>query len=80
MKFMLFGGETYYALGGGHDLLKASDDLQELTDYALDLGRKYEIDWFHILNVETGMLIIASGTQAHGVDEEDTANCLILTT
>lgn len=62
MRYMLFGGEIYYALGGGNDYIGQSDSLQELKDYpSLD-----DCGWWHILDTESGVISCGSEEQAYG--------------
>lgn len=47
-RFMLFGGDHYYPVGGWHDFRKWCDTLEE----AREAGAEY--DWFHVVDTTYG--------------------------
>ena len=74
MTYLVFGGETYYAQGGAHDLLAIYSDgelvnaFEEAQAFAVDLIRRHEIDWFHITD---GGGKIITGTESQALGAED---------
>ena len=65
MRYFLFGGDTYYAKGGGHDLVSCGQNLEALQVMAENLGDDY--GWWHIFDSNTQEIICQSDDQAHGV-------------
>ena len=69
-RYWLFGGENYYACGGMNDFRLMSDDLEALKDEASDLAtRVVDMDWWHILDIESFHIVGRSENQAFGVEE-----------
>lgn len=65
--YLLFGGETYYALGGAHDLI---DDFPTLDDARIEgsaLLAEGGIDWWHVYDTKSKQIVARSTNQAHGV-------------
>ena len=63
MKYLLFGGQDYYPLGGGHDFIRAGDDLDELKIEAEVFLDEYENDWetpdwCHIFDTKSNSVVI----------------------
>lgn len=76
MKYLLFGGEFYYAKGGFHDFIISSDDLGTLIEPARktaeDTVCHFEsLDWWHIVDSETGKIVAGTESQAYGADDLD---------
>lgn len=75
MRYILFGGEVYYAKGGGFDYITQSNSLEELTLFANKLfefgfeNDDLDIDWVHILDTENREIIYIK-EYAHGSDNE----------
>lgn len=71
-RFLLFGGDTYYALGGFHDFVGSYDTYVgafEVSEKMLsDMADDYRLDWTHIVDSKTGEMVYRSEVQAHGVD------------
>lgn len=56
MRYLVFGGETYYARGGAHDLLAVYEYFEQAKEFAINLVDTYRVDWFHIANAEGGIV------------------------
>jgi hypothetical protein len=67
-KYLVFAGETYYALGGMHDFKKGFDDLGEAIAYGSSI-MGYRNDWYHVVDYADGTIIASSETQAFGVED-----------
>ena len=69
-RFLLFGGEEYYARGGMHDFLSSHDTP---LDALMEAGRleKNEdgIEWWHVYDCERGKCCGSSEFQAHGAPD-----------
>jgi hypothetical protein len=52
-KYMVFGGNTYYPVGGFHDFIGHVDTLKEV----LSLLHGKNLDWYHVVVTETGRVI-----------------------
>lgn len=65
MRYILFGGDFYYAKGGYHDIVSCGEGLGELEQKA---NNNEDLDWWHIYDTSTGNIVKASKFQAHGVD------------
>ena len=61
-KFLVFGGEHYYARGGWQDLKGECDTLDE----AVAIGRLKGNDWWHVVNTETRAIVTGSLSQSYG--------------
>ncbi len=69
MRYLLFGGDAFYAKGGGWDFLEASDSLERL----LKQPAKYdddELDWWHIFDTKVAKVVQGSFYQAHDAPED----------
>ena len=62
MKYLMFGGEAYYAKGGFNDLIGFGESIDSLanSDGVSDL------DWWHIVDAESNMIVAGTDIQAHG--------------
>lgn len=68
-RFILFGGQTYYAAGGFHDFKSSHDTLpQALTEaHRLEaLPSMDAVDWWHIFDSHLGNVVVMSKSTAHG--------------
>ena len=63
MRYLLFGGECYYALGGGFDLLGAGNSIDDLLNSEALNGNN--IDWYHVFDTETREIVAQSEARAH---------------
>lgn len=80
MRYLLFGGDTYYAEGGANDFLGSSDSVISLStsDRLKDGGEHGEVDWWHIFDTEIMSIVEGTRYQAHGADEfrrDDNEKC-----
>lgn len=50
-RYVVFGGDVYYPMGGGEDYLMSYDDLEEARDYAeLFVKVKGVLTWSHVFD------------------------------
>ena len=75
MKYLLFGGEQYYASGGANDFVAGSDNLLELVSKGQSLmgarpsdGWFSEFEWWHILDTESRKIVESSECKPYGAD------------
>ena len=74
-RYWLFGGENYYAKGGMHDFIVDLDELERLKEQASFLHRNtilphgYEIEWWHIVDIENIRVVAGTMAQAWGADD-----------
>lgn len=69
MRYLLFGSNNcYYAQGGGHDFLDASDNLEELceSNRLKAKGSDSDIEWWHIFDTESCSIVAGTDAQAYG--------------
>jgi hypothetical protein len=69
-RFGLFGGDTYYALGGFNDFIGSYDFLENAVAeghrrQSLDYG-KDSISWWHVIDIVTMKIMAGTPEQAHG--------------
>ena len=78
--YFIFGGECYYASGGGYDLLQKEKDYTKAIEKAkLLIGQnivieedsegiwlELEIQWTHVMDVSTGEVIKRFGDLPYG--------------
>ncbi len=78
--YFIFGGECYYASGGGYDLIGREKDYTKAIKKAESLIGKnlvieedsegiwleHRIEWTHVMHVSTGKVISRFGDLAHG--------------
>ena len=76
-RFILLGGDTYYAAGGFNDFISSHDSL----DAAVDEARRREslrsmdaFDWWHVWDCVTNSVVAKSESQAYGASDEG-RNC-----
>ncbi len=69
-RFVLLGGETYYARGGFQDFISSHDTIGEAVTKAIAMeGERPEessIEWWHVWDCETNAVVAASKYSAHG--------------
>ena len=73
-RYWLFGGENYYAKGGMHDFIIDLDELERLKKQASQLyntilPREENVDWWHIIDSESGRFVAGTITQPWGADD-----------
>jgi hypothetical protein len=73
MRYLLFAKNIfYYAAGGAHDYICASDDLESLIEYAvinkqLDNYSCFDgFAWWHIFDTNERRIVAGTTSQAHG--------------
>ena len=72
-RYILFGGEEfYYASGGSHDFIQASDNKDELIELgekrAKERYQRNGLAWWHLFDMEEEKIIAGSNVQAHGAN------------
>jgi hypothetical protein len=72
-RFILLGGDTYYAAGGFNDFISSHDSL----DAAVDEARRREslrsmdaFDWWHVWDCVTNSVVAKSESQAYGASDD----------
>lgn len=59
-RYILFGGDHYYAAGGWQDFRGDFGDAEEAkADAARLADSDKDIDWWHIIDLETGKFVAA---------------------
>jgi len=80
-RYLLFGGDCYYAVGGMHDALKACDTIEQAV---AESNSRYPVhddsgnieshvpryEWWHILDMETGRVVKCGGYKPYGANQE----------
>ena len=66
MRYLLFGGEFFYAKGGARDIKHASNSVDRLKEEAESDG---DLLWWHIFDTKTGLVIDGTTQQAHGSND-----------
>lgn len=61
-RYLLFGGEDYYPLGGWDDFRDSFDSAEEACD--LPLGRN--VDWAHVVDTETMSVVYQRTSESDG--------------
>jgi hypothetical protein len=69
MRYLLFGGDAYYAQGGGHDFLGCGTSIDNLLASECLKDGNCNIEWFHIFDTTTRKIIAGSKSQAHGAGD-----------
>jgi hypothetical protein len=64
-QFVLFGGDTYYACGGWLDVQGDYADLASAWAAAQTLVESDKIQWWQIVDLNTGTIVSKSAGQAH---------------
>jgi len=79
MRYLLFGGDQYYAEGGFLDLIDNNDNLQILLNKVVPNKNEIsECEWWHIWDNQTNKIIGGSLNQAHGTADLDENLCLFI--
>lgn len=52
-QYLVFGGMTYYPNGGFMDFRKSFASLDDALDYFRQLREEDELDWIHIVDLQT---------------------------
>lgn len=79
--FLVFAGQSYYAQGGGYDLIschdleadavKSAENLiSKFAIYDLDYNFGCDIEWAHVLSTTTGKIVAVFGELPHGPNEQ----------
>jgi hypothetical protein len=70
-RFLLFGGNTYYPLGGWYDIYKGYDTLKEAVADAKQTFRDTpDYEWWHVYDKVTDEVVDASDMVSPKVDNE----------
>ncbi len=67
-RYLLFGGDVYYARGGMRDFIADFDDEFEAMRIAHIRVEEDIIEWWHIYDTYTMMRVQGTEQQAHGYD------------
>jgi len=59
MRYLMFGGQQYYAAGGARDLLFASDDLDEIKRVRENI---FKMQFITCLDFENSQILVTLGT------------------
>jgi hypothetical protein len=65
-KYLLFGGDVYYAQGGMNDLISLNNNKNKLIDTIL--SDKLDLSWWHVWDNENSRIVAGSEEQAFGAD------------
>lgn len=71
-RYLLFGGEYFYARGGWHDSLGDFDLVEDAAAKGRELRAIDEIpstpfvEWWHVIDTETGEIVAGTYQQALG--------------
>jgi hypothetical protein len=57
-RYLLFGGDTYYPIGGWDDYQGSYNDIYEAAD-AAEKARAW--DWYHIVDSTDGQIVKSAG-------------------
>ena len=69
-RYWLFGGSTYYASGGIHDVIFRFGSLDDAIAYAKAWENYRENrEWWHIVDTLTGELVAESDCRPYGAPE-----------
>ena len=71
MRYLLFGGEIYYAQGGMNDYLGGAESLDNLKDSEVlkNWGRQDGLDWWHIYDTQESCFVAGTTQQAHAAPD-----------
>ena len=72
-RYVLLGGEAYYAAGGFNDFISSHDTLDAATAEAARLeGLKGfdAVDWWHIWDCVSNSVVAKSDSQAYGASDK----------
>lgn len=72
-RFLLLGGENYYARGGMHDFISSHDTLDDAvrSAHAAEDAPKFsdQIDWWHVWDCQKNCVAACGKSCAYGVSE-----------
>lgn len=72
-RFVLLGGEDYYAAGGFNDFISSHDTLEDALKEARRLEGERKIDsveWWHVWDCSTNSVVAKSDHQAYGASND----------
>jgi len=73
-RFVLLGGECYYAAGGFNDFLSSHDTLEaalvEAKRRVDSAWSRESVDWWHVWDCGTNSVVAVSDYQAHGASDK----------
>lgn len=65
MRYLLFAGSVYYPDGGWGDFKGRFDKIEDAVDeynrMLEDSGYNAEYYWFHVIDIETGLVVTSEG-------------------
>lgn len=75
-RFLIFGGQCFYARGGFKDLIGQAEDLEDARARAVAIvveteGGGYGVEWWHIVDTQTGEIVAQSDETALGALPRD---------
>ncbi len=65
-RYLLFGGQFYYAKGGMWDYIGAFNTASDAMYYGKQGHDKDHWDWYHVVNLQASMITGGTNSQAHG--------------
>jgi len=60
-RYLVFGGEFYYARGGAHDLLSSHARLEDAVAH----GRAADVQWWHVYDTHEARIVTGTKEQAY---------------
>ena len=72
-RFVLLGGENYYAAGGFNDFLSSHGTIEAAMAEASRLSALpygYSIEWWHVWDCSTNSVVAKSEVQAYGASND----------
>ena len=57
-RYILFGGQYFYAKGGGNDAIAINNSIDLLQAEALVLKEEESIQWWHIYDTQTHAIVV----------------------
>jgi hypothetical protein len=68
-RYLIFGGEIYYARGGFYDFLSSHDDLSAALSCAMEYTEDEHYEWWHIYDSETKTIVAHANSQPYGAED-----------
>jgi hypothetical protein len=67
-RYLIFGGDHFYAMGGFHDFLSSHDVISDAMRCVKQYPEGY-VQWWHIFDSESHEIVAYSGTAYMAGDE-----------